>query len=137
MALKAKKILILFSFLLCAVLFLHFMADAIDKYSRKMTNIGVVIREHPYMEKPLPCITICPWRAFRHSGFHFNSKNFTLNTFGKEEIFLNISVTSYTVDEIRSPFLGRCYLIDFLMPQKGKEKAYLFLRNSNDYKGTF
>ena len=140
MAFKAKKILILFSFLLCAVLFLHLMADAIDKYSRKMTNIGVVIREHPYMEKPLPCITICPWRAFRHSGFHFNSKNFTLNTFGKEEIFLNISdsTTSYTVEEIRSPFFGRCYLIDFLMPQqKGKEKAYLFLRNSNDYKGTF
>ena len=142
MALKAKKILILFSFLLCAVLFLHFMADAIDKYSRKMTNIGVVIREHPYMEKPLPCITICPWRAFKHPGFHFNLENFAQNTFEKEDIFLYsakynaFNKTLYAVKEIRSPFFGRCYVVNFLKPQQKKETTHLVLKNSMDYKGT-
>jgi hypothetical protein len=33
------------------------MADIVDKFEKRMTNIGVVVRESDEAEKELPCFT--------------------------------------------------------------------------------
>jgi len=63
------------------------MRETVDKYTKKMTNIGVNILETSETEKVFPCVTICPWMAFKSFGFHYTDQNFSQNTFRKEEVF--------------------------------------------------
>ena len=91
MAFKAQNIFIHCAVALCIVFFLLLMTDTINKFSQKMTSIGVIIKESHSQTKILPCVTICPWRPFKSLGFHFNAENFSRSTFEKKEIFLNSS----------------------------------------------
>ena len=141
MAFKVQNIFIHCAVALCIVFFLLLMTDTINKFSQKMTSIGVIIKESHSQTKILPCVTICPWRPFKSLGFHFNADNFSRSTFEKKEIFFNsskynaINTIFYTLEEIRSIFFGRCYKIDFLKPQRRMEAIYIPLKNANDYKG--
>jgi len=47
------------------------MSDVWIKYSKKMTDTGVRYEDDDLNEKQLPCLTACPWNAFKKSGFHF------------------------------------------------------------------
>ena len=141
MAGNTEKILIYLSVIICFVLFCVLMKETIDKFTKRMTSIGVNIQESYVSEKLLPCITICPWMAFKSFGFHYSSGNFSQNTFEKDEVFLNATNYSvfdesqYTLEEIRSIFLGRCYTIWPLKPKKKKDPSILALKNDRDYKG--
>ena len=133
MAGNTEKILIYLSVIICFVLFFVLMKETIDKFTKRMTSIGVNIQESYVSEKLLPCITICPWMAFKSFGFHYSSGNFSQNTFEKDEVFLNATNYSvfdesqYTLEEIRS--------IWPLKPKKKKDPSILALKNDRDYKG--
>ena len=143
MAGNTEKILIYLSVIICFVLFCVLMKETIDKFTKRMTSIGVNIQESSVSEKMLPCITVCPWMAFKSLGFHYSSANFNQNTFEKDEVFLNatnISVfdeSKYAVEEIRRIFLGRCYTILPLKPKKKRDASILTLKNGRDYKGNY
>ena len=138
---KAEKILIYISICVCVVLFFLLMMETTDKFAQRMTTVGVNIKESSLAEKMLPCITVCPWMAFKSFRFYYTSGNFTQNTYEKEEVFLNATKytafdeSKYALEEIRSIFLGRCYTIWPLKPKKRTIMSYLALKNTRDYKG--
>ena len=141
MRVKPHKIWFNLSVLICVVLSIALLLDSIDKYKQNMTNIGIIIKESPDEEKLLPCVTACPWSGFKIPGLHFNSEIFKKNTFEKEEIFLNITEYSpfnesrYVMEEIRSAFVGRCYMVCPQQPQKKLAIDYLAFKNDKDVKG--
>ena len=134
MAFQVIKILKLACVLVCLVLFCLLMVDIFDKFSKKMTNIGVIVEESDKDEKDLPCLTLCPWKAFRNRGFHFKSEDFYKNVFNQSEIFFNLNDSLYTVEEIHNIFLGRCFMVCFREPIKKMFSHYIMLRQQ-DLKG--
>ena len=136
-----EKMLIYISIIICFVLFFLLMTETIDKFTKRMTNIGVNVQESSVSEKMLPCITVCPWMAFKSFGFHYSSKNFSQNTFEKGEVFLNatkysvFNESNYALEEIRSIFFGQCFTIRPLKPKKKMDAAYFALNIHMDYKG--
>ena len=81
-------ILQLASFLSCIVLFLLLMFDSYEKFTNKMTNVGVRMKLIEVTEKYLPCVTFCPLQAFRKFGIFYREKHFLRETFTKEELLL-------------------------------------------------
>ena len=79
-------ILQLASFLI--VLFLLLMFDSYEKFTNKMTNVGVRMKLIEVTEKYLPCVTFCPLQAFRKFGIFYMEKHFLRETFTKEELLL-------------------------------------------------
>ena len=141
MRLKPHKILSHLSVLLCIVFFTALLVDTVKKYNQKMTNIGIIIEESSKEEKMLPCVTACPWSAFKNPGLHYSTEIFKKSTFDKEEIFMNITDLSpfneslYEIEEIKSVFMGRCYMVCPLQPQKKLTLDYLALKNDKEIKG--
>jgi hypothetical protein len=45
----------------------------------------------------LPCITFCPWSAFKSGQYYYKESDFLSNTFAKEEIFEKSFVPSFTL----------------------------------------
>ena len=43
-------------------------------------------------DKRLPCLTICPWAAYKKEGFHYSNEDFLKNTFNRfgQEAYENI-----------------------------------------------
>ena len=134
MAFQVIKILKLACVLVCLVLFCLLMADIFDKFSKKMTNIGVIVEESDKDEKDLPCLTLCPWKAFRNRGFHFKSEDFYKNVFNQSEIFFYLNNSLYTVEEINNIFLGRCFMVCFRKPIKKMFSNFIAFRQQ-DLKG--
>jgi len=93
-------------------------------------------------KKTLPCITACPWQAFKERGFHYSEADYTNNTFGLEEIFdvkyakndLN-NTSKYYVEEIRSVSLGRCHMVCPLKRKKQSASVIFKLRKGQDITG--
>jgi len=135
------------SILFCIALFILLMLDSFNKFTNKMTNIGV--RTEPFnMDKKFPpCITVCPLDAFRKRGFFFKQAEFYQQTFNREEIFINgkifgISENSIldesvnSIQEIQSVFLGRCYTVCKKALLREHLNAYFTIFNrSVDIKG--
>ena len=129
-----------FAIIICSALFLYMMIDVWDKYDKKMTSMGTRFKEENNQEKHLPCITVCPWNAFRKRGLYFKRADYISQTFEKEEIFYNDSGVDlyneslYYVEEIHSIFLGRCYMACHLKPLPRKTFFFFYLRKYRDYK---
>ena len=141
MAVQALKVFKLASLLLCIVLFCLLMSDIYLKFSKKLTSVGVIIEEYEKDEKELPCFTLCPWDAFKRSGFHYNNDDFNKNIFDKSEIFSEqqgkdfSSQSHYNVEEIKNVFIGRCFMVCYRRPAKKLLQNYVFLKRSVDLKG--
>ena len=123
MAFQVIKILKLACVLVCIVLFCLLMADIFDKFSQKMTSIGIIIEEFDKDAKDLPCFTLCPWKAFRNPGLHFEFEDFQRNIFNQSEIFSDVEIyfadkSLYIVEEINNFFLGRCFMVCYQQPIK-------------------
>ena len=134
MAFQVIKILKLACVLVCLVLFCLLMADIFDKFSKKMTNIGVIVEESDKDEKDLPCFTLCPWKAFRNRGFHFKLEEFHKNVYNQSEIFFALNYSLCTVEEIHNIFLGRCFMVCFQKPIKKMSSNFIAFRQQ-DLKG--
>ena len=129
------------SYLICFALFIVLMLDVWDKFSKKLTNMGVAFQENDVQDKELPCVTICPWPAFRSRNFSFTSETFLKQTFNLEDIIrisamtqLNNASLFYT-EEIRSVNLGRCYLIRYLKRLSSTERISITVQKQMDLIG--
>ena len=95
-------------------------------------------------EMRLPCLTACPFEAFKKRGFHYNEANFLKWTFEFDEIFIIdgafndlINKSMIQIEEVRSVFLGRCYMICSLKPVEKFEFLFLQMRKERDITGKF
>ncbi len=57
------------------------MIDVWQKFTKGMTNVGVRFRDEELSEKMLPCLTACPWNAFKKPGKKFTRKTLQLTFF--------------------------------------------------------
>ena len=111
-----------FAIIICSALFLYMMIDVWDKYDNKMTSMGIRFKGENIKEKQLPCITACPWNAFRKRGFFFEQDDFIKQTYKREEIFFDVpfvelyNISLFSIKEIHSIFQGRCYMVCHLKP---------------------
>ena len=99
--------------LFCGGFFVYFSLDVWDKFSHKFTATGVRFVDQELPTKQLPCITVCPWEAFRKKGFHYNMDEFMLYTFDEYDLFLNKSIGGsdfHQMETLNSIFYGRCFM---------------------------
>lgn len=115
LTLKAWQLVAL---LLCIALFIVLMIDIWCKYTEGMTTVGIRFYGVDKQEKKLPCLTFCPWMAFKAGGFYFKNSDFNKNTFSKEEVFNNLSSwysgpdsKNFLLEEVRGILQGRCYMV--------------------------
>ena len=77
----------------------------------------------------------------RKPGFYYNETEYLKQTFNFNDIFLehpimNVSNPSrYSIEELRSPLLGRCYTI--CRATKQSKEMFIPMRRDNDIKGIF
>ena len=77
------KILKIFCFVLCAVIFVILMNDVWEKYNSQMTNTATQFIENKKdLDKLMPAMSVCPLPAFKKPGLFFNRKMFDDNSFG-------------------------------------------------------
>ena len=142
MTLRTDKVIKLASLMFCIALFCLLMSDIYEKFSKKMTSVGVVINEYEQDEKELPCLTLCPWTVFRKPGFHFKLEDFQQNVFNESEIFSDqtkipyADKSLYVIEVVHNIFLGQCFMVSFHEPAKKMLPNYILLR-LHDHKGNF
>ena len=78
-------------------------------FSTKATTTGTRLIGNETNNKFFPCITFCPWPAFRTSEFSFTNQSFEENTFKQSEVFNPIpemtdlsNTSNYFVEELKS-----------------------------------
>ena len=74
-------------FLSCFCLFGSLMLETWDDFSKEMTTMGVKLVKDATNGPYLPCITVCPWKAFRKSGFFYKAQDYDDSSFNFSEIF--------------------------------------------------
>ena len=126
----------------CFSFFIYLMNDVWDKFSNKFTSTGMRLNEKEFEEKYLPCITVCPWKAFKNKGFYYNFQDFLNNTFEQIELIPNIAsgiynITSFHIEAISSIYLGRCYMMCYLLKVKKNDKINILLTKHMDVTGSW
>ncbi len=145
---KSSKYLLLlslrlFAFATCLLLFVYFMLDIYEKFAAKMTNIGVQTHTQKEDTKPSPCITVCLWQAFKRQDLFYSKTLYYQQTFEKEDIFADVenatvfNASLFSLEEILTTQMGRCYMVCHLQPLKRNVAFYLSFRKTKDIKGTF
>ena len=125
----------------CFCLFISQTNEIYEKFAKKMTTIGIRTYSENKETKLLPCITACPWQAFKRRGFYYNRKTLVQETFEKDEIFddfkgcSGVDTSEYSVEEIHSIFLGRCYMVCPVSPSGINSGLHITFKNSMDLKG--
>ena len=104
----------------------------------RATSTNVRLRNDEIQKKKLPCLSFCPWPAFKRNGFYFNSKLLKENTYGIEDVFTNftlldISNTSmYFVKEVQSFLTGRCFTVCHIEERGLQDGIFLKLKKNWD-----
>ena len=135
------SLLRLLSMIACVIVFVYLMVDIYEKFAIKLTNIGIRTWPHNHDSKDMPCITACPWEAFKHRGLFYNRKLLDEGTFDKEDIFLNqeeypiFNRSLFSIEEIRSIHFGRCFMVCSTKPFKRNEDFSLMLQYNRSLKG--
>ena len=52
----------------CFLLFVSLTMDIYEKYSSQLTSVGIRAMTQNQNRKEMPCMTACPWDAFKHQG---------------------------------------------------------------------
>jgi hypothetical protein len=129
------------SVVFCSAMFFYLMIDVWDKFNNQMTNMGVRFTGEDVKEKLLPCLTACPWNAFRKRGFFFEQDDFIKQTYKREEIFFDVpfvdlyNISLFSIKEIHSIFQGRCYMVCHLRPLPIMIPFHIFFQKYRDIKG--
>ena len=72
------------------------MIDVWTKFTKGMTNVGVRFRDEEIKEKMLPCLTACPWNAFKKPGKKF-TETFAANLLKVFYICRHLGFNIFTV----------------------------------------
>ena len=93
-------------------------------------------------KKNLPCLTACPWEAFKQKGFYFTEENYLKRTFELDEIFILkdeyydlTNRSMFYIEEIRSVLHGRCYMICPKNLKKKLDPVLINIRKQLDLTG--
>ena len=126
--------------LLCCGLFIYFSLDVWNKFSHQFTTTGIRFVDQGLSAKQLPCITLCPWAAFKKKSFNYNINNFIANTFDQDELILASSlwdsdVQLLKVETLNSIFLGRCYMMCFSKTMATTDTIIFNLLKTTDFTG--
>ena len=128
--------------IICTVLFFLLMADVWAKYTSRFTSIGVRFEPQNKLKKTLPCATACPSKGFRTRGFFYKEEDFLRNTFNRDDIFYDapsfgiFNRSAFLIEEVKSSYLGRCYMVCALEEKFEAESAIIPLRRMTDLTGT-
>lgn len=87
----------------------------------------------------LPCLSICPWPAYKEAGFHFNSTKFENVTFKLDDILDDSTLKSFGADltlidvvETRSIIFGKCFTLKVNKRLSLSQPFFLPLKRSWD-----
>jgi len=81
--------------------------------------------------------------AFRRRKFSYKTADFLAETFSKSEIMVTTSTApfdssaDFNVTELRSVYLGRCYMVCFNKPYKVAAKTYVWIKKNISLVGKF
>ena len=115
------------AYILCIWLFINLMKDIWIKFSSKVTTTGIRFRFSNAEARPLPCFTIHEFSAFKTKGFYYTDEMIKDNSFRREEIFGDLSLSMFwntlakiTVRELFSIYFGTCFTvcIDVSLPSR-------------------
>ena len=117
------------------------MLDVWEKFSHAATTTQVRIQEFNDTVKLLPCLTVCPWSAFKNKGFYYNIQEFFNNTYEFNDVFetslkmpcLNKSELQF--ETIPSIYLGRCYMVCIGIKVTSGQTFCILLKNRTDVTG--
>ena len=129
------------AFMFCFAFFIVLMVDVWDKFSHKATTTQMRFIEYNEALKLLPCMTVCPWSAFKNPGFFYNTNDFLNNTFAMEDVFDDFSKVisnNESVPEfetIPSIYLGRCYMVCNTVKVQSGSPFYIILKTHSDVTG--
>ena len=124
----------------CSVFSVLLTVDVWNKFTSGFTATGARFQDSNVDRKLLPCLTVCPWAAFKKQGLHYNLSDYLNYTTDQNELIVNMSFASvnaadYTVETIRSVNFGRCYMICYAKEVKENEKFILALTKKSDITG--
>jgi len=100
-----------------------------------------MFQEQDIKVKAFPCVTACPLDAFKTRGLFFKEKDYLDQTFAKEEIFYDekkigiFNESIFYIEELRSLFRGRCYMVCPLKKKKLKDHIRITFKKGVDIKG--
>ena len=129
------------AFLFCFAFFIVLMIDVWDKFSHKSTTTRMRFIEFSDSLKLLPCMTVCPWSAFKNPGFFYNTTEFLDNTFTMDDVFddfskvLSNNKSFPEFETIPSIYLGRCYMVCNTVKVESGWPFYIVLKNLLDVTG--
>lgn len=137
-----RKLLKFSAYFICVALFFHTLLKILSKYLDQPTATSVQFELRNSI--PMPGLTFCSGRAYKTRGKHYNEEAFIANTFKRNEIFGNRTLTTLKngsqiqVKETRSVWLGLCQTLIFKREDiQGKDKfdrVFVGLRRDNDVK---
>jgi hypothetical protein len=88
-------------------------------FSSRLTSTAIQLDTSKKTNRLLPPLTVCPTPAYKTKGIFPNNQTYLQNTFSMEEIFAPSTIDHlkgenpfFSITEIWSFLLGRCYLIN-------------------------
>ena len=130
----------------CFGLFFLLMIDTYEKFANKRTTITIGMKPFNFDRKYPPCITICALDGFKNGGLFYKDSEYLKETFNKEELLQNFlgnsnytvyNETAFSIEEIQTVFLGRCYTICQKVEMNQLFYYLLFLNKTRDIKGRY
>ena len=122
MAMRYKQFLFFYYFskvsvyIFCVGLFIFLMKDIWFKFSSKITTTGIRFRLDSSTARPFHCLTMHDFSAFKKKGFYYTNEMIRDNSFTKEEIFGDLSLSMFqnassmiTMRELYSIYFGTCF----------------------------
>ena len=125
----------------CLGLFVYLTMDIYSKFKQELTSVGIRSQAQYQTTKELPCITVCPWEAFKRQGLFYNKEVLDQATLEKEAIFFHNNVyqmfneSIYSIKEIRSVIYGRCFRVCYMVPVGKNEEFYVMFNKDKEMKG--
>ena len=105
-------------YIICFGLFIFLMKDIWFKFSSKITTAGMRYRTSYSSARPFHCFTIHDFSAFKTKGFYYTNDMIRENSFTKEEIFGDLSLSMFqnassmiTMRELYSIYFGTCFTV--------------------------
>ncbi len=97
------------TFLPCFCVFIYQMSFIWKQYLREEASVALESVSHDRL--PMPAVTVCAEEAFkRELRDPPSEEEYISATFSKGELFPNGTVAGWNVSEVRSLYLGRCYI---------------------------
>jgi len=127
-------------FIVCFSIFVYLMMGVWNKFNTKSTTTITSLVDNYHHDFQLPCLTACPMKGFKKSGFFFTETDFLSNSYSANDL-LNLNLSTFEfgnqleIFEVRNHHLGRCFTICFKSQVSEDEIAYISFKRKQDLLG--